>query len=783
MRKTLLLLSLWWTISSLSGAIPGLADCSIATSVAGSGSSFPVGTTITLIATPSSDCQLISQVAFYNGLTELGVATSSPYIYNWNTAGMPTGTYTDIYATATAAGSIGTSFSSVVIDMVGSPSFPYQTNPPLYNPALDPSFGVLGDSWLEGDSQMCLTTWPYNGSTAFPEGTCEWTGSLTVPASPALIPNVSTVDSLDGAMHTLSDFINFSNNVLSNDIGTLSSTFQTWYPQAAGWIAPAGYECDDGNPCSNGQCDDNTACYLSPQGSLLGIYNPYSSPPVDILGQWNGVITKWLSQTFTPLNATNATDWCVPTETALLNGNRSTAEDTYINSNSDGATWGDLSYVIACLNYNSGQVPTETLVNGSYNYTETPLVNNGSVYNYQQCLNLLNTSTTSGNCPATLPGTACDPLILGRSLAGAAPLFDGCAGNYAAWVNHSLTLATDEAPKFTLRAQFLNDVYIRAQAMSKTFAQGDSALKSFLCAPGDPNCPPAGGPAAQLTAAYNQQLLNGTSSTASLPNAVIYGWVDNPPSNGRPGYAHIVKVTAYSPGRGGPLGIGPLLPWIQTKSGIGLLKAILLGPLDPFSEVKRSYTLAARDGYVYVSVKRWDEDHNPIYFPNGHTLWQSLFHNLTGSTKTGQGFMQDCNGLTLPNGTPIGFGLQTPTVAGLGYAGISAQDQKTLANAFMLNDRGDGNLDPMADPKINSRYSLCLNDANALLTNAPASYACVRYIASSPSSNPGSVKSGNSGTGDMDYSLKFVDCNSIPGFNPSSPPEDLESSNPSSNQQ
>ena len=569
--------------------------------------------------------------------------------------------------------------SGTTIDMAGSPSF----GP---NPALDPSFGEGGvGSWLPGDNQMCLPAWPYNGSstTGAPDGTCEITPPMTV-------------DSLDDTMHTLSGFVNFANIFLNNDIGTLSATFQTWYPQAAVWIDPS-------------------------TGRL--------PPLVANLSAWNTIITNWLNTVYTSNGA-----WCVPSEATLLNGNGSTVEDTYINSNSATATWGDLPHVMACLNYNSNQNPAA-----------------GSVYNYQQCLTAL-----SGECPPSLPA-ACAASVLGRSLvAGAVPLYStGCdvntAGSYGKWVNDSLILATDEAPKFALRAAFLTDVYNRAKTMPNIFQAGNKALSAFLAPCSGSNCSD-GGPAAQLTYAYSQP-----SPTSLLPNSVIYGWVDNTYLNGRQGYAHIVKVTAYSVGRRGgsslpnpsPDGGGSVLPWIETKC-----EKTFLGLC-----IKRSYTLVARDGWVYASVRRWDEDHgNSVLFPNGHPLWQFLFHNPKAGSMadtTGQGLMQTCNGLTLPgNGGSIGFGLEPQTVAGLGYNNqISSKDTTAFANAFMLNDNVNGTVDP--NSKTNPEYASCLSAANQLLANAPESHVCAQYIASRNAS-------GSSGNDDSDYSLKFVSCGQQP---------------------
>jgi hypothetical protein len=324
-------------------------------------------------------------------------------------------------------------------------------------------------------------------------------------------------------------------------------------------------------------------------------------------------------------------------------------------------------------------------------------------------------------------------------------VFDGCAGAYATWVNNSVILATDEAPKFALRSAFLSDIYTRAQNMQNIFSQGDTEIKNFM-----------NGPAAALINARLQP-----DPTASLPNAVIYGWQDNPYPNGSTGNMHIVKVTAYSPGRNGSAANGTntlaqsLLPWVKTTVHL----------------FTRDYELRNRDGYVYVSVKRWDQDHNnKLYFPNGHILWQFLFQNPGGGINaSGQGVPSFCQGYG-----GLGFGLRTPTVDGLTtqqqtipkLPTLSPTDQKALQNAFMLNDRGDGSVDANAT----GTYGQCLNWANSMLSTAPESHACVEYVASSPASDPNSVISGSSQHGDADYSVKFVNCNTVPNY---PPPDDL----------
>ncbi len=798
------------------------------------------GATIPTFTTPTG----------FSALTQLG---QSPYSLPYTCQGkdccvyylggslsnsVPAGGAGNISSLAGGPGNVPapTTLNNLVIDKVGGAS----------NPAIDPSFGEGGkDFWLAGDNQMCISPtsstpespygWPYNGASAttLPDGTCEWTSSGADPSSTEPSPSSSTVDSLDDTMQTLSDFVSFSNTFFSNDAETLSTNFNAWYQQAADWIAPKcadgdsspacnSERCDDKSQCSSGQCSDGTSCGDNYDGRLLSIYEPPNYPDitskfnsnstktVDRLKDWNTAVTKWLQT-----NYANDTAWCVPSGTT-----GSPNEDNYINNQSQliaqnaKTIWGDLPHVIACLNYNAYQDPSDP---------------NSPLYNYQQCQNALVQNQNSG-CKLSLtdtstnpPMSSCASQILGRSLAGPAPAFQtgtSCdpkvAGSFANWVQNSMTLMKDEAPKFALRSAFLTDVYKRAQTMQNIFSEGDTALHNFLkgcnecvvnslcpasgqctdgtpCLPngqcsevsqcpgsnsaggtcsdgitscGAPNCA-NGGPAAQLIYAR----ANPPPSTV-LPNSVIYGWVDDTLANGQTlsngkGYAHIVKVTAYSPARNGnPPGITTisgfhaLLPWVKTHH----------------STFSRSYTLYDRDGYVYVSIKRWDQDHvNPVNFPNGHSVWQFFFHNpTTGAAENGNALPASCMGL---DSGKIGFGLESATIDGLTSSEkspvqISKPDLTALGNAFMLNDNGNGQVDPSAKSD-STDYGNCLKAVDALLASGTESHACAEYIAASPASNAKSIESNYSQNGDADYSLKFVDCRSVPGMtNP--PPEDMK---------
>ena len=226
----------------------------------------------------------------------------------------------------------------------------------------------------------------------------------------------------------------------------------------------------------------------------------------------------------------------------------------------------------------------------------------------------------------------------------------------------------------------------------------------------------------------------------------------------RVGCSHIVKVVAYSTAHcGGSCrsgAIDELLPWIETKT-------------SGFLSSNRSFTLKDRDGYVYVNVKRWDQSHsNSILFPNGRPLWQFLFQNPKITGASGQGLPGACQGLPVPGSSSfVGWGLAPQTLTGLAFNNqLLPQDATALSQAFMLNDEGNGSVDPSAS---SNAYKGCLSTVNVLLANAPDSYACAEYIASGPGP---SVTSGRSGDGDQDYSVKFVDCNTLPG---GVPPDDL----------
>lgn len=440
-------------------------------------------------------------------------------------------------------------------------------------------------------------------------------------------------------------------------------------------------------------------------------------------------------------------------------------------------------------------------------------------------------------CPASasLSGTVCDPLILGRSLlacangsvclasgkcsdghtCGTPPPFAGgatsCNPNpsgttttYGEWIKNSLILFTDEDPKFALRAAFLNDVYTRAQDFQNITLEADTALHNFfktctgcaegtcsnnkcddgsfcgesLCTNGTTCSGPGtctnggpcnqcadGGPVAQLE--YARGLGN---PARSLPNAVIYGWVDPAMNNGQTlpgtltglgGYSHLVKVTAFSPGRDGNAtyhisGLQPILPWVNSWTTFFYQK----------------YGLANRDGNVYVSIKRWDQDHdNTTNFPNGHLLWKFMFHNpnlVAGRVQpTGIGPLSGCTS-TYPGSADlpfsVGFGIQSQTLQGMQLPGhaLSTTDKNLLAGAFMLNDVGTGAGTGQIDPNavLDPNYENCVNTVETLLQSGTESHACARYSADI---NCADDPSGNGG---RDYCLKFIDCNSIDNSTP-----------------
>ena len=707
MKRVLMLFIFLFFTSSMAGLDALFAASSCTVTVAASPSGAAAGTVVTLTPTLSAGCQQVTQVSyFYNsGTTLIGSSNASPFTYSWNTSSYKVQSY-DITAVA-YYGASGNP-TGVQIDAFGDSAVAG---------ALDQSSFAstnTGSNWIAGDNQLCLTSWPYNGaSSSTTDGICQWnsSGGTTSVSNP-------TEDALDDTVHTLSEFVIFSNNFLKKNVVTLSSSVSSWFDQADQWANPS-------------------------TGRL--------QPLVSRLSGWNSLMSNWLKNSY----ASNNT-WCTPQSTT-----GSTTEDNYINSNSSGTgIWGDLPHIIACLNYNATT----------------------AVSNYSACWNALNAST----CPTSLPNE-CQASTLGRSLAGAPPVsgYDGCTGTYANWVNNSLTLARNEAPKFKLRSSFLTSIYNRANTLSTISQEGSTILSTFLNTAGKQleTLKPCG----DESTCVSNKCADGSSCvsppTSTLPNAVIYGWTDDPPSGGsggctdlkgrRVGCSHLVKVTAYAAGRSGNTGVTQQmsfaqssLPWVKTStSGDWLVST-------------RYYTLTQRDGYVYVSVKRWDEDHSAVLFPNTHQLWQFVFHNTNGQTTKGAGLLGACAGLAVADASggpsiPVGYGLEQQTVVALGSGGLGyvPHDKTALGNAFMLNDEGDGVIDKYAN---STGYNTCLQNANTLLNSGLESHACVEYIAASPASNKASVKNGISQNGDMDYSLKFVDCSTVK--NGAFPPDDLTGS-------
>jgi len=300
-------------------------------------------------------------------------------------------------------------------------------------------------------------------------------------------------------------------------------------------------------------------------------------------------------------------------------------------------------------------------------------------------------------------------------------------------------------------------------------------------------------------------------STSALPNSVIYGWQDSLPvgssgggcrdsNNKRIGCSHIVKVTTYSAGRYGIPGTPSYASFIQNKLPwiYEFLSFVPWG--DPYGilggwEPYQNWVLYNRDGYVYVSIKRWDQDHgSSLNFPNTHQLWQFLFHRPGAGSQAvnpiGSGLPAEC----------LGYGLQAQTKAGLQFMKESQADQRALSQAFMLNDNGNGQVDSTnieassnsCSGGTSSPYCTCLTHVNQLLNAGTESHSCAEYIAwknaaqSSPANDgppdwlpfPTIFNPQQNSPAENDYSIKFVDCTTVPGFiNPltGQPPEDLTS--------
>ncbi|MDE2221706.1 MAG: hypothetical protein KGK03_01405 [Candidatus Omnitrophica bacterium] len=402
------------------------------------------GTTVTLIATIGSGTPS-QRISFYNNGALLGqgifqscttgsctaCTTSDPctYTYDFNMPGCAVGTPCPAYSITASTSSTNATGSNTngPIDLVGSNEYPnFKYDGTNFNPALDHNFSHNStDYWVAGDNQMCMTNWPYNGKTAaFPDGTCEWfdgpapcSGSACTSASRTPSPQ-STVSSLNDVLHTFSDFDKFAQSILGKSLETTTSSFHSIYTQIAAWVAPQcgsgscqQVKCADGSTCgANGLCGDGVTtcdacafnrdnCNPDGPGRLLSIYNPYVSPPVDKLKDWNTVITSWLNTSFTASGATskisgssssNPAEWCLPERTDMASD---ATELYYIDKNAPTGTWGDLPHVLACLKYNAGPTSAETA-------------------NYSACANSL---VTNNSCLENLP-SSCSPTVLSTPL-------------------------------------------------------------------------------------------------------------------------------------------------------------------------------------------------------------------------------------------------------------------------------------------------------------------------------------------------------------------------------
>ncbi|MDE1921235.1 MAG: hypothetical protein KGI24_07275 [Candidatus Omnitrophica bacterium] len=594
-----------------------------------------------------------------------------------------------------------------------------------------------------------------------------------------------------------------------------SSSLQNWFSENAVWCLPAEsdltgtteeYYINQNAPTGNwGDLPHVLAClqYNAGPGAITtatGVANNYSA--------------CLSSLTVNKSCVTNLPDQCQPDVlgTSVISPPAFDSDPNRCNVCPDGSACGS-GGADKC---NDGTPCTQSYADwaaGQYKY--------GPIYNYQTCLNVVTGGCADGSvcgsggsnkcasgvacgsstCSRSLPlPSECSSSVLGRSLlacykgspsnsngncvcpsesnaaCGTPPAYTtapascdpNSSGSFAQWTQDNITLFTDEAPKFALRYAYLNDAYTRAVALERITAQADNALHNFF-KPCSGNACADGGPASQIM----YERANGTSSTNSpgaLPNWVVYGWRDKPSTTGQPactttdsngnsvpvGCAHLVKVQAYAPGRSQGYGaFQDRLPWIRSyTSDWGFTQ---------------NFELTQRDGYVYVEVQRWDQPHgSSIKFPNGRSLWQFMFSNpnaVGNNPNTNQNsdlFSACATTAYAPYGvaTPIGFGLTPQTAQGLAWenGNFLSTDRTALGQAFMLNDNGDGQLDSVA----NGNEANCTAAVSALLPLGVESRACARYVASR--SCPSS-----SGTGDSDYCIQFVDCNSI-GSSPSSGP-------------
>jgi hypothetical protein len=621
-----------------------------------------------------------------------------------------------------------------------------------------------GFYWKPGSDEYCSNVFPYNDCIGYTGNCADGNYGGAIPDCGCPAAGADTVkwhdDNLDNLIYGLKQFSIWAMDFLSKNIDDLNKDFDTWYPEAAIWIAP---KCT-GAP--------NSWCYDGPNDGQLIIWR-------DMLGSWVDLIDDWLYRT----TFADDNSWCLPTaptaaatflpveNNVIPSLNPASPIPTDKDGNNIPLIWGDLNDTVACLNYNANNLAklTACQANCTVNPTDysgnanlclnlprtaldvTPpssLKNSGSPAENaayaiaQQLQNCLGSTCQDGfgvplpvcvglpiaqpvDCVAFAPGNAfydaikterdnqfdisnfCEPAV-------------GPTTNFQVNLGIAISAATAQGPSLTARSAELTALRDGALNARNTFLSGYRNFSAFLapCAAGlqlGDGCADcsAGGPVANLICAKQRA----ATVEDGLPNFVIYGWQSKPVSgrgaegtDPEVGYWHIVRSEAFAPQRCYQQCGTNRLPWVKTRTFHRGLNRI------------RCYTLTDTDGVVISRVTRYDEDHDSpgAKLANGQALWRFRFTNpgVASSTVPGSILATDCK-------HPLSY-----------ETGLSPESKIALDGAFMINNN------PLKDPvRVNAT---CFDTVNALLDRGVQTTTCARYYYD-PSINH--------------MSLKFTPCN------------------------
>jgi len=524
--------------------------------------------------------------------------------------------------------------------------------------------------WKRGADRYCTSVYPYYigcpkaGGMGCPPDSDTGSTACTYPCgdSRAQPPAAWPDDAFDDFVYQGKDFIFWAEGLLEGDVTQLTSTFRSWYPSFATWLAPKAIGDPLRDPFLNGAQD----------GQFL---------------QWRAWIQIWRDKADAWLNTTYASPDCnvalclpIP-RTGIPPGWVGTppGQCAGLKQSEENYTYKDGSGVLAvvnCLTYNIDHLPEFAACAADCNKTNCTdlprslLVNDVGGPDYFDTNDfVVPTDSSSGSCGAADFATNWKPKLL-----------------------KSAAEAENQRVKLIKRRDFLA---ARVKEMQNFKALLDSAIAQMDVLINTANS--VIDERVQIEDPNNQP-------QQPLPSFAIYGWQTNSLGSNSHQW-HIVRVDVRSPqrcanncGKDGKL--EPDLPTIKTytKGFLGLKRCFSLGDAfgKPGCDDEDNYNDPDKcflGGTVKARVVRWDEDKNPLYFPNLLSLWRFTFHHplVASGVPSANGLESICP--SMPSGEAPG--------------------------AFMLN-HAPGNGDP-------PEYQLCWDKVNAILEHGVMSQACAQY--------------------------------------------------------